>query len=652
MELVTPVVQESTQFIEVYATTAATDEDMEAPVNSTATIVDLEDGSTTPYNSQTNNLTAVLSSNSSTTPIIELESTSDINEANITSQTNSETNSTDDVFGNMELEFSIPTMVLNNETILGLNTTESPELQITEGIGNEFTTEIIIPTAYTTKLDAPTNEANEVKPVMNVTETTNITVPNMEELTGSMANATIPLLSTTNIDNENAIGFDSSVGTFINKTLGETVDALVTLANKEDEKPANSTVEEVGTLSENSNPLKELNDTITYSEDNDMEPDDISSTLIDGLQNGMNPENTIEGNFMGPLGQTSGNVSSIFGTDVGRDPEKISLSLDNLTTVENKISEASTNQMEMLATLNATLHSTGDNFGIQMPTDILELVTTPNASFNKNMDSELSKEIIVPLANVSNNVFGSMSKPFEVAMDARPTKESIGDIINSLEQTETVNNQTAWEIGKEVFANTTALGERGASELSPEPKHKNFTSSLDIPTSVTDLLELIKTRSEVLRNPVLLERSNATKKNQISGGKFRRSTSTQSFLVNQRNLKHELATPASHVSSSIPLLASNYRSRRVAAQRQRGNITYKCYTVRVKEQNKTKINKGCVAVPVDRAALGVLVNKYGLGTLEDYQVCSEDKCNRSSSGALRLTEKILTLLVFARWFLH
>ncbi|XP_017480043.1 PREDICTED: uncharacterized protein LOC108369450 [Rhagoletis zephyria] len=82
-----------------------------------------------------------------------------------------------------------------------------------------------------------------------------------------------------------------------------------------------------------------------------------------------------------------------------------------------------------------------------------------------------------------------------------------------------------------------------------------------------------------------------------------------------------------------------------------GNITYKCYSVRVKGKNKVQINKGCVAMRPEQNACALLADKYGAEALEGCQVCLEGKCNRSYGNALRYSAKIWTLTMSIGWLI-
>ncbi|XP_053951502.1 serine-rich adhesin for platelets-like [Anastrepha ludens] len=82
-----------------------------------------------------------------------------------------------------------------------------------------------------------------------------------------------------------------------------------------------------------------------------------------------------------------------------------------------------------------------------------------------------------------------------------------------------------------------------------------------------------------------------------------------------------------------------------------GNITYKCYSVRVKGKNKVQLNKGCVAVPAEKNACELLAAKYGKEALVDCEICVKGKCNRSSSIGLKLSQKSLALIMLLGWLL-
>ncbi|XP_020713786.1 uncharacterized protein LOC105664753 isoform X1 [Ceratitis capitata] len=82
------------------------------------------------------------------------------------------------------------------------------------------------------------------------------------------------------------------------------------------------------------------------------------------------------------------------------------------------------------------------------------------------------------------------------------------------------------------------------------------------------------------------------------------------------------------------------------------NITYKCYTVQVKGQNKVQVNKGCIAVPPKRTACELLSLKYDKETLKGCQVCLEDKCNRNNSNGLKFSFKSLLSVILVAWLLY
>ncbi|XP_036338584.1 uncharacterized protein LOC118748316, partial [Rhagoletis pomonella] len=103
--------------------------------------------------------------------------------------------------------------------------------------------------------------------------------------------------------------------------------------------------------------------------------------------------------------------------------------------------------------------------------------------------------------------------------------------------------------------------------------------------------------------------------------------------------------------SSRQLLQHKYNKIGDLARMNMGNITYKCYSVRVKGKNKVQINKGCVAMRPEQNACALLADKYGAEALEGCQVCLEGKCNRSYGNALRYSAKIWTLTMSIGWLI-
>ncbi|XP_050328888.1 mucin-19-like [Bactrocera neohumeralis] len=300
----------------------------------------------------------------------------------------------------------------------------------------------------------------------------------------------------------------------------------------------------------------------------------------------------------------------------------------NGTTEVNTTAISSGNITTETQILESTIGINGTAQEISSAVDSGNLTTTGNSTLGSdfmNSTSILEQDnfTITEIMQLAENLNGTLQNITTATLLTNLTATITGnETSDAIELNGTSESQTN--------ATTTSTNANATSTVNNAPNEAIISeeySDEDDGNNYADSDEEFRKRSKTYRGKL-----GATQETTINGIQL-----SKPFLVKQ--------TPTD-------FLLNKYSKLRHVAGLKQVNITYKCYTVRVKGENKVQINKGCIAVPAERTACELLGTKYGEDALQDCQVCLEGKCNsRSSSNDLKFSTPSVILTIVSAWLL-
>ncbi|XP_049312432.1 uncharacterized protein LOC109579946 [Bactrocera dorsalis] len=319
---------------------------------------------------------------------------------------------------------------------------------------------------------------------------------------------------------------------------------------------------------------------------------------------------------------SSGNITQILESTIGINgtAQESSSAVDsgNLTTIGNSTLESES--MNSTSTLEQESSSAVDSGNLTT----IGNSTLESESMNSTSTLEQDNSTVPEIMELAENLNDTL-QTLLTNLTATITGNETSDVIE-------LNGTSA----SQTNATTTSANDNATSTVNNAPNEAIISeeySDEDDGNNYADSEEEFRKRSKTYRLKLGAEKNNRNaKETTINGVQF-----SKPFLIKQ--------TPTD-------FLLNKYSKLRHVAGLKQVNITYKCYTVRVKGENKVQINKGCIAVPAERTACELLATKYGEDALQDCQVCLEGKCNsRSSSKDLKFSFTSVILTILSAWLL-
>ncbi|XP_018796984.1 PREDICTED: uncharacterized protein LOC108973920 [Bactrocera latifrons] len=560
---------------------------------------------------------------------------------NVTAISTNETSETTEDGSVPLLLGTTPTLTVNLTSTLQQNTTTNTtdmlELNVTtsETFLNSTT---FVSTLNTTSVAAPgsdgfenitgTVETADIGPLntsVNVNSTSMAT--EVWELNGAETLISEEVNGTTQI-NTTTLNFGGDTTTINNTNLSsDSVTSTEILILENEVNSGNGTITTTPILANETTSSLGLNATIQNNTTAVLENATSSSMEINGtaglitgtslLENGT--ASSVELN--GTTALTSGNVTtteSMTSTVVLNGTTEVNttaISSGNITTemqiLESTIGINGTAQESSTAVDSGNLTTTGNS--------TLESQTM-NSTFILEQDNSTVPEIMELAENLNDTLQTLMAN-----LTATITDNETSEAIELNGTSEFQANVTTTSANANVTSNVNnAQTEAVISE--------EYSDEDDVNT-LFDSEEQFRKRSKTYRGKLGAEKNNRNaEETTIHGNQM-----SKPFLIKQ--------TPTD-------FLLNKYSKLRHVAGLKQVNITYRCYTVRVKGENKVQINKGCIAVPAERTACELLATKYGEDALQDCQVCLKGKCNsRSSSKDLKFSFRSVILTVLSAWLL-
>nr|XP_036232858.1 uncharacterized threonine-rich GPI-anchored glycoprotein PJ4664.02-like [Bactrocera oleae] len=376
----------------------------------------------------------------------------------------------------------------------------------------------------------------------------------------------------------------------------------------------------------------------------------VITTGISLLENGN--ANSVDLN--GTTALTAGNVTT---TEIAPLESTSSVGLNGTTQI-NTIAISSGNLITEMPILETTMGANETTLGSDLALNSGNVITTGDSTLesgfmNSTFTLESGNSTVPGIMELTNTNSGIVSSAILTA-NTNGMLQNVNGMLQNITTTALLPNLIANETGD---VTSEAIQLNGTAES--QTNAPTILSNVNITTVATTVNNTQTgagwTISEEYTNEDeddnFLDSEDDVRKRSKNLGKLRAERYTRNAGVSTVNAIQESTKFLVKQNPTDFLLNKYSKLRHIAGQKQ-VNITYKCYTVRVKGENKVQINKGCIAVPANRTACELLATKYGEGALQDCKVCLESKCNnRSSSNDLKISFASIILTVLGAWLL-
>ncbi|XP_069965934.1 mucin-21 [Bactrocera oleae] len=369
----------------------------------------------------------------------------------------------------------------------------------------------------------------------------------------------------------------------------------------------------------------------------------VITTGISLLENGN--ANSVELN--GTTALTAGNVTT---TEIAP-LESTSFVGLNGTTQVNTMAISSGNLITEMPILETTMGASETTLGSDLALNSGNVITKGDSTLeigfmNSTFTLESGNSTVPGIMELTNTNSGNVSSAILTA-NTNGMLQNVNGMLQNITTTALLPNLIANETGDVT------------SETESQTNAPTILSNVNITTVATTVNNtqtgagwtISEEYTNEDENDNFLDSEDDVRKRSKNLGKLRAERNTINAGVSTVNAIQE-STKFLVKQNPTDFLLNKYSKLRYIAGLKQVNITYKCYTVRVKGENKVQINKGCIAVPANRTACELLATKYGEGALQDCKVCLESKCNnRSSSNDLKISFASIILTVLGAWLL-